>query len=95
ILLTGLIVSLIGLEPGTPQDQVGEDTVWRLALLYMVASLVMACIAAFWLARFPITREQHEARVAAKEARGSGTPVRDDPIDDAVLADPDAHSITP
>ncbi|MDY7098419.1 MAG: MFS transporter [Pseudomonadota bacterium] len=95
ILLTGLLISLVGLEPGTPQDQVSDEVVSRLAILYMVASLVMACIAAFWLARFPISREDHEARVAAKEARGPSGNDRSDPIDDAVNADPDGHSITP
>lgn len=95
ILLTGLLVSQVGLEPGTPQDQVSDEVVRNLAILYMIAAVAMAIFSAFWLARFPITREQHEARVAAKEARMGSDNVHDDPIDDAVQADPDAHSLAP
>lgn len=95
ILATSLIVQSIGIEQGTPQDQVSETAVFQLALIYLLAGSVLAIVAAFWLARFPITREQHESRVAAKNAKTSGGEVHDDPIDDAVRADPDGHTITP
>jgi GPH family glycoside/pentoside/hexuronide:cation symporter len=99
ILLTGLIIQSLGIEQGTPQDQVSQDAVEQMALLYMLASGVLAIIAAFWLARFPISREQHEARMAARKANGipgeASGDRHDDPIGDAVRADPDAHSIAP
>jgi GPH family glycoside/pentoside/hexuronide:cation symporter len=69
IMLTGLVISLIGLEPGTPQAEVDPGVAAELALLYLGALGLLTLAAAFWLARFPITREQHEARVAAREAR--------------------------
>ncbi|MEO0698581.1 MAG: MFS transporter, partial [Pseudomonadota bacterium] len=94
IMLTGLLVSLVGLEPGTPQADVSDEVITNLAILYMIAAILMAVFSAYWLARFPITREEHEARVAAKEAR-EGHKVHDDPIDDAINADPDAHSLAP
>lgn len=97
ILLTGAIVQSLDLAPGTPQADVSQGTVTRLVLLYMLVATALALTAAFWLARFPISREQHEARVAARQLRESerGSEDDDDPIADAVRADPDAHTITP
>ena len=94
IMLTGLLISIVGLEPGTPQADVSDEVILNLAVLYMIAAILMAVFSAYWLARFPITRDEHEARVAAKEAR-LGQRVHDDPIDDAINADPDAHSLAP
>ena len=91
ILSTSLIIQSLGIEQGTPQDQVSQDVITQLAVFYLVAGTVLAMIAAFWLARFPITREQHEARIAAR-ATGDA---HNDPIEDAVRADPDGHSIIP
>ena len=86
ILLTSFIVQSVDLEPGTAQAAVSPTTVNQLILLYMIASATLAIFAAFWLARFPITREQHEERVATRRRKT---------IDDTVRADPDAHTITP
>ncbi|HBM72356.1 MAG TPA: sugar transporter, partial [Erythrobacter sp.] len=58
ILLTSLIVQSIDLAPGTPQAEVAPETVRQLVWLFMLAATVLASIAAFWLARFPISREQ-------------------------------------
>lgn len=69
ILLTGLLISMVGLEPGTPQAEVNEEVVRNLAIFYMVTAVTIAGIAAFWLWRFPISREEHEARIAAREAK--------------------------
>lgn len=93
ILLTSLIVQSIDLAPGTAQADVASETVRQLVMLFMAASTVLMLTAAYWLGRFPITREQHEARVAARLSRDDGA--KEDPIDDAVRADPDAHTITP
>ena len=94
ILLTSLMVQSIGLAPGTPPSAVEQSTVNQLALLYLLASAVLTVCAAFWLGRFPITREQHEARVAARYAKPAH-PAPDDPIDAAARADPDGRAITP
>jgi len=93
ILVTSLIVQSIDLAPGTAQADVAPDTVRQLVWLYMIASTGLMLAAAYWLGRFPITREQHEARVAARRLREDEKEV--DPIGDAVRADPDAHTITP
>ncbi|NBC88158.1 MAG: sugar transporter [Alphaproteobacteria bacterium] len=74
IMLSGLIVSAIGLEPGTPQGEVSDAVAAWLAILYILVTAVLAVLAAFWLARFPITQEQHEARVAARHARLADAP---------------------
>jgi glycoside/pentoside/hexuronide:cation symporter, GPH family len=93
ILATSLIVQSLGIEQGTPQDQVPEAVVTRLALIYMAVGVFLGLCAAFWLDRFPISRADHEARVAARAARGDLHP--DNPLDEAIRADPDAHGITP
>jgi GPH family glycoside/pentoside/hexuronide:cation symporter len=92
ILLTSLIVQSIDLAPGTPQSQVTQETVTQLVVLFVATASVLGLIAAFWLGRFPITREQHEARMAARRASDPDFPKA---IDDAVRADPDGHTITP
>lgn len=66
ILLTSLIVESVGLAPGTAQNAVAPDVVTQLALSYLLVSAVLALTAAFWLVRFPITRADHEARIAAR-----------------------------
>jgi GPH family glycoside/pentoside/hexuronide:cation symporter len=72
ILLTSLIVEVIGLAPGTAQAAVTPQVVTHLAIAYLVVSTVLALTAAFWLARFPISRADHEARLAARIARERG-----------------------
>ena len=72
ILLTSLIVEIIGLAPGTTQAAVAPEVVRNLAIAYLVTAALLALTAAFWLARFPITRADHEARVAARIARERG-----------------------
>jgi GPH family glycoside/pentoside/hexuronide:cation symporter len=66
ILLTSLIVGGIGLAPGTAQDAVAPEVVHLLAVSYLLVSAVLGLTAAFWLARFPISRADHEARIAAR-----------------------------
>ena len=88
ILVTSLIVQSLGIEQGTPQDEVAQSAVTQLATFYLFAGVVLALVTAFWLARFPITREDHEARLARRAADQN-------PIDDAARADPAGHTITP
>ena len=51
------------------------------ACVWLTAMLALALFAAFWLARFPIGREDHEARLAA--------------LDSAARADIDAGATPP
>ena len=68
ILLTSLIVQVIGLEPGTTQQAVAPEVVTKLAIAYPLVIAVLTLTAAYWLARFPISQADHEARVAARIA---------------------------
>lgn len=72
ILLTSLIVQIVGLAPGTTQAAVPPEVVRNLAIAYLVVATILALIAAFWLVRFPITRADHETRVAARIAGERG-----------------------
>ncbi|WP_285711556.1 MFS transporter [Erythrobacter oryzae] len=72
ILLTSLIVQVVGLQPGTTQAAVAPEVVRNLAIAYLVVSAALALTAAFWLSRFPITRADHEARIAARIVRERG-----------------------
>lgn len=74
ILLTSLIIDGIGLKPGTPQDAVAPDVVTNLALAYLLVTAVLVLTAAYWVARFPISRADHEARIAARMVAERGTP---------------------
>ena len=72
IFLTGQIVAFSQLPPGAVQGQVDDSILLRLILLYVGASFVLAIVAAYWLGRFPITREEHEARIAALDLAARG-----------------------
>jgi GPH family glycoside/pentoside/hexuronide:cation symporter len=80
-------------QPGTVPQAVLADMV----IYYAGASAVLAIIAALFLGNFPISREEHEARVVRlmERKRGARSAIPDDPKDDAVRADPDGHSIAP
>ena len=74
ILLTSFIIGQAGLEPGTAQDAVAAGTVRTMILYFLAFSAMLMVLAAFWLARFPITREQHEARLAAIAEEAEASP---------------------
>ncbi len=65
IFLTGQIIGFSQLPNDAVPGDVPWDVILDIILLYGGLSLVLALTAAYWLGRFPITREQHEARVAA------------------------------
>lgn len=73
IFLTGQIIAASQLSNDADPAQVPQDVINEIILLYGGATIVLALIAAYWLSRFPITREQHEARVAAMKAGQSAT----------------------
>ncbi len=87
IFVTGQIIAFAGLSTNAAPGSVPPEVITRLVLCFGGAGLLLAVISAYWLARFPISREEHEARLerlAHARAR---------PLDEAVRADPDAHSI--
>ncbi|HSF12531.1 MAG TPA: MFS transporter [Erythrobacter sp.] len=63
IFLSGQIIAFSQLAPDAVPGSVPQDVLTSLLLSYGSAMLVLAIISAWWLARFPITREEHEARV--------------------------------
>ena len=72
IFLTGQIIAYSGLSSDAVQNEVPGEVLTRVILLYGAASIALAVIAAYWLIRFPITREQHQARLAALDAAARG-----------------------
>jgi glycoside/pentoside/hexuronide:cation symporter, GPH family len=74
IFTTGLIIRASELPADAQPGSVAPEALATMILLYAAASFVLACVAAWFLGRFPITREQHEARVAALDAASRATP---------------------
>ena len=72
ILVTGQIISIAGLPEGATPGEVPFEVLRDMLLLYGGATFVLALIAAYWLGRFPIDREAHEARVRALDAAARG-----------------------
>lgn len=68
ILSTGLLVDWAGIPEKAVPGEVAEVVINRLALGYSVIVAVFAIGIALVLRRFPITRADHEARVAALQA---------------------------
>ena len=64
IFVTGLIVSTAGLDAGADPAAIPTVAIERMIWLYAILMAVLALSAAYWLGRFPIGREQHEARLA-------------------------------
>lgn len=74
IFLAGLILDAAGLPAGAEPGSVASAVLDRMVLYYGVISLVLAIIAAFWFARFPISRADHEERLSALDAAARGNP---------------------
>ena len=87
IFITGQIIALAGLATNAAPGSVPKDVIATLVLCFGGVSLVLAVVSAFWLARFPISREQHEARLERLAHDRKGV------LDEAARADPDAHAI--
>jgi GPH family glycoside/pentoside/hexuronide:cation symporter len=63
IFLSGQIIAFSQLSPDALPGSVSQDVLTRLVLAYGGLMLLLAVIAAWWLARFPITRKEHEQRI--------------------------------
>lgn len=81
ILAAGLIVSISGLPSNARPGTVDASVIDSLIVQYCTMVTIAGLVSAFWLARFPIRREDHEARLAT--------------LDSAARADPDAHALMP
>ena len=89
IFLTGQIISWSGLAPGLDPGDVAPEVVRQMVLLFITMGVLLAFVAAYWLGRFPISREEHEARVTTLERR------RKDALDAVARGDIDAGTIVP
>ena len=63
IFLSGQIIAFSQLAPDAVPGTVPQDVLTSLLLAYGGSMLFLAVIAAWWLARFPITQDEHEARI--------------------------------
>ena len=68
IFVTGFLLSFAGMPTGAKPGGVDPAVVERLALSYVGAVIVLGIGVALMLRRFPITRADHEARLAALAA---------------------------
>jgi GPH family glycoside/pentoside/hexuronide:cation symporter len=73
------MVDLAGIPSNAKPGQVPDSVLDNFTMLYIGASVVLALFSAYWLAKFPINRADHEARLTALEAAArneiaSGTP---------------------
>jgi glycoside/pentoside/hexuronide:cation symporter, GPH family len=74
IFATGLLVDWAGMPEKAVPGQVAPEVIDRLALGYSLIVAVFAVLIALVLRRFPITREDHAARVAALDAAARADP---------------------
>ena len=81
IFITGFLLSFAGMPQGAKPGMVDPAVIDRLALSYAAAISILGIAVALILRRFPITRADHEARLAA--------------LDAAARADPDAGGMHP
>lgn len=65
IFLSGQFLAFAALTSDATPDTVAPSVIDSLVILYVATTVVLMLVAAYWLGRFPITREDHEARVAA------------------------------
>ena len=68
ILAAGLIVSISGLPTNAEPGAVATPIIDSVIVQYCVMITLLGLFSAWWLARFPIHREDHEARLAALNA---------------------------
>ena len=73
IFLTGQIIRASELPSDAQPGAVPADVITDIVLLYGGLSIILAFISAYWLGRFPIGREEHEARVAAMQSAQAET----------------------
>ena len=83
IFFTGQLLSAINFSTDAVPGEVPEAVILDLVLFCALATGILMMIAAFWLARFPISREDHEARVAKVSATAPASPTASGPKGDA------------
>jgi GPH family glycoside/pentoside/hexuronide:cation symporter len=96
IFLSGQIISLSQLATNASPGTVPQGVIHDLVIYYGGAMMLLAVIAAWWLARFPISRDEHEARItrlAERRVRANRNAVTAAP--DAPFVPADARTPAP
>jgi glycoside/pentoside/hexuronide:cation symporter, GPH family len=91
IFATGLIISASGLQPDALPGTVPQEVITAIIVYFGAAITVLGGIAAFWLGRFPISRDEHGERLIRLTKRRTGA--QPDAPGDAARADPEVQSI--
>lgn len=81
IFLSGQIIAAAAIPQNAVPGAIPQQSLATMVWLYGAAVAALAIVTAWFLGRFPITREEHEARVAKLGLAA---------VDDAARADPDA-----
>lgn len=68
ILFAGAMLSVVAFPSGVQPGAIAAPIIAELVLFYCIATFVLGLVSAYWLARFPISREEHETRLAALDA---------------------------
>jgi GPH family glycoside/pentoside/hexuronide:cation symporter len=71
IFISGMIISWAGLSTQTAPSAVAPEVIDRLTSAYIIMVAVLAVLSALVFARFPIRRDDHEARVRQLAAAAS------------------------
>lgn len=91
IFLTGQIIGFSGLPTNAAPGSVAPDIITNFVIAFGAAGVLLGLVSAWWLARFPISRAEHEARLGRLAERHAREP--ESPLDEAARADPEGHSI--
>ena len=68
ILAAGIIISISGLPTDAEPGSVAMPIIDSVIVQYCIMVAILGAFSAWWLARFPIHREDHEARLATLDA---------------------------
>lgn len=68
-LIAGLIVDVVGLEPGVTPDNVGPDVVRNLGVTLVASMGILITGSLLFFSRYPLTRERHREIRAALDAQ--------------------------
>lgn len=77
IMLAGTMLSLSAFPIGSAPGTVDRDVIYALISMYCVLIFILGLTSAYWLNRFPISRADHESRVAAMSERTLMTNIDD------------------
>ena len=72
IFLAGMMIKLSGMPDNAKPGEVADAVLDNLTIYYIAASIGLALFSAYWLRRFPITRDDHEATLKTLDAAARG-----------------------